>query len=152
MFAFRSGEDEWPTSVTAGAAGGSRPRTVRTRPEDGEVPDVRGEPLSVQQCGGERLHHVIGRLDDPSARAAHEVDVSRGCCRMVCRRAFREVGVPNQSEVLEQFEGPVHRGHVDRGGLLPDLDENLVGRGVPKAFDGTQHELALRSEPVTLGP
>ena len=54
----------------------------------------------------------------------------------------------DQAELLEQLEVAVDRGDVHRRGLGVHLLEDLVGRRMAETLDRTQHQLALRGEPV----
>ena len=63
-----------------------------------------------------------------------------------------DVGVGDQTDVLEHLEVAVDRREVDpRGGAL-HLGEDLLGRPVPQALDGLEHELSLRRDAVAAPP
>jgi hypothetical protein len=60
--------------------------------------------------------------------------------RTECRRAVAEVGVPDQADLLEHFEGAVDGGDLDAGHFVADL----LRRGVSETAHRRQHLLALR--------
>src|SRR6266511_5499868 len=135
-----------PPRRAAAAAGRSGP-ALCTLPEECDVPDVhreaalRSEPLhQVGDQPGGLLHHV-------TATAADKVQVFI-LGRVVRRGAVVKVGVPDQAELLEQLQGAVDRGDVDRRCGALHLGGQPVRRRVAQPAHRVQHELALRGQAV----
>ena len=78
---------------------------------------------------------------------ADEVDVVRLGRRMVRGGSVTQVGVTDQSELLEQVQRAVDGGDVDALRGLPDLGQDLFGRRVVEVLDGLEYEFALRRQP-----
>ena len=58
--------------------------------------------------------------------------------------------MPDQPELLEHLQRAVDGRDVDRGRVLADLGQHLVGRRVAELLDGAEDQLALGREPVAL--
>jgi hypothetical protein len=121
-------------------------RAGGTSSEHREVGPVEQEPAFLPQLSLEFVGHPGGGVDDRAAVMAHDVDVIV-LGRAVGRRAVVEVGVPHQTELLEQLQGAVHGGQVDLGRGVRDL----FGCGVTHRTHGAEHAFALRGDPQATG-
>ena len=99
---------------------------------------------------------VDGRRDDirahfgnRSTRSAHEMNVLGVIGDVIGRGAVTQMGVGDERQLFEQIERAINGRDVDavRGFAHPRQD--VVGCGMPKGGDRLEHQLPLRSEPVT---
>ncbi len=65
-------------------------------------------------------------------------------------RAMIEVGVRDESELLQQFERAIDRRHVDASGTFPHPGRDVLWSGMAKLGHGLEDELALRGQSITL--
>src|ERR1700712_1173269 len=85
-----------------------------TRAEDRQVAVVRVEPVLPDQSTQGALHLGASHAGHPATLPADEVGVLVATRGVVRRRPVAEVGVPDQAELVEQLEGAIDRGEVDR--------------------------------------
>lgn len=122
-------------------------RAVAASPEDREVRGIDDEPLVGEQPPREGVDKVgIGVTDGP-ARMADDMDVLV-LGRPVGRCAVTEVRVPDEPDLLEQFERAVDGRDVDVVDRLADLLGSCVAEGAHRS----QHLLALRRHAQAAGP
>lgn len=107
---------------------------------------VQDEAAVVAQAVGQIVDQARLGVDDVAAGMAHDVDVVV-LGRPVGRRAVSEVGMAHQAELLEQFERPVDRRHVDISDRLADL----FGRGVTELAHCGEHLFTLSRDSQTAG-
>lgn len=117
-----------------------RPGAVAALAEDGEVRSVEDEPALVPQPVGERVDQIRRRVDDGSARVAHDVDVVVAS-RSVSRGPVPEMSVLDQADLLQQLEGAVDGRDVDVRDRLADL----FRRGMAEPANGAEYLLTLGS-------
>src|SRR4051812_37719362 len=72
-------------------------------------------------------------------------------CDGVRRRAVTEMGVLDQSELLEQFERPVNGRDVHSGGSATNCPRDVLRRAVPEFADSLEDHLPLRRQPIAAG-
>src|SRR5439155_1221739 len=101
-----------PASSESGsiAATGTSATVVPASGADAEqrhVPDVEQEPVFPVQALGQRREERGRQLADLGAVLADQVHVLRLADRVERRRAVREVRVGHQTQLLQEFEGPV---------------------------------------------
>src|SRR3954447_16456590 len=87
---------------------------VLAEPEDAQVAVVGPEPELADQRPEGILDPVPPDARDLVAPAADGVGVLVAGCRVVGRRPVGEVRVPDQAELVEELEGSVDGGEVDR--------------------------------------
>ena len=94
-----------------------------------------------------------GGLADPAAAPADDVQVGGVLGEVVARRPVVDVGVPDQAELLQRLERPVHgrRGHGVRAVGGHGIHD-LLGGGVTEPPHGGQHALALRRQALAARP
>lgn len=106
-------------------------RTVDARAGQGHVRRVQAEA----QVGERATRHIgeqLGRrLVHPAAVVADEVDVAV-LVLGVGRRPVPEMGVPDDAELLEQVQRPVHGRDVHRRCRRLDPGAHLLGCRVPQ--------------------
>src|SRR5215469_14592105 len=119
--------------------------------EDGEMADIRFEAIFVVKGGNQRRHRVGGYLGDAAASRADQVHVLGFGGQMVTGCAVAQMGVRHQTELLEQFEGPVDGGDVDAARGLLDVGPDLLRRGVLELGDRREDQLTLGRNAVTAG-
>ena len=123
--------------------------TVDALTEDGQVTHVGDETVGAAQL----LDEVGGRgrtdRGDLATTAADQVEVLGRTRRVIGRRPVGEVGVPDETELLQHLEVAIDRGGVDRAfQALADL----IWSGVTQRLDRSKHQLALRSEAIAAPP
>jgi hypothetical protein len=115
---------------------------LTTTAKDREMRSVQHEVVVLCEPALEIVHQIRRRLEHPAADVTHHVDVVI-LRRPVGRRPVPQMGVPNQSNRLEELERPVDGGEIDLGDGLPEL---LRGR-MPELPHGSQDPIALRGHP-----
>ena len=123
-------------------------RAVAAPSEDREVRRGRGRSRLGRAAAAASASTSVGSASTTAAaRVADDMDVLV-LGRPVRRCAVAEVGVADEAELLEQFEGAVDGGDVDvRNGVA-----DLLGRGVAERAHGGEHLLALRRSRAARGP
>ena len=116
------------------------------------MPHVGLEPVLFVERFHQRCRGLGRQLGNPAAVAADQVDVLGLGREVVAGRSVAQVGVADEAELLEQFQGPVDRGDVDPAGPLVHLGEDLLRRCVVQSRNGLENELTLRGHPVAAGP
>jgi hypothetical protein len=124
---------------------------LHTVAEDGEVAQVSLESVFAQNGPFDWIEDSLIKLKNPPALPADQVVMMSLFHRMVAEFAAAEVGLSNQSQLLEQFQGSIHGGYVDvrvSGAYLSVyfLSADMV---VAAMYCGEYHQ-ALWSQPVAL--
>lgn len=110
---------------------------------------IQYEPVSRAQCSREVGEQLPRRLLEPAAPFADQMQVFV-LVRGVRRCALPDLGVPQQSELFEQVERPVHGRDVDRRRrLLYGATHAFRGR-VAELPHGIEYQLALRGHPQSV--
>lgn len=131
-----------------------RSRTVGALPGDDEVDAVGDEAVMFAQMEPDLTHELPGVVPDGAAGTADEMgfvvrmgDLPSG------RLVDAEKGTTHQVEFLEDGEGTINRGSIDRGVGVVHLFGDLIGREVPGGR--TQHrpdEPARAGEAIAVFP
>jgi hypothetical protein len=133
---------------SGGAVGRPLLSAVRTQTEDREVPDIGVEAVVVVKLRHQARRHGHVGLDHTAAIAADEMQVGFLISVMVGRRAMTKMRVTDQAKFFKQLERSIDGRDVDRGGCLPDLRQDLLGRRMPECLHGLEHQLPLGRQPV----
>ena len=113
-------------------------RAVGTRSGDDEIDAVCGETVAFMEVRPDPVHQLSRMVPDGTAAFAHEVELVVGMGDLPsCRLVDAEMGATHQIEFLEDGEGAVDGGTIDRGVSIVDAFGDFVGREVP--VGGTQH-------------
>ena len=78
--------------------------------------------------------------------SAHQMEMFAISERVVRRRPIGEVGMPNQAEFVEQFQGSVDGREVDP--ITLHVGEDLVWGGMTQLLDCLKNPRTLRRKPV----
>ena len=119
---------------------------------DGHVRDVCAEATGGRHPGDELRGDRDGHLVDRVAAEADEVDVVGVPGQVEGGRAMVEVGVRDQTELLEGFERTVDGGRGQ--GAAPvgvDLRSNRIRGGVPEPRQRVDDAAPLRRQPHPVG-
>ena len=106
---------------------------------------LRAEPLGQVLGRGHR------RLLDPAAVGAHQMHVRLAADGVVRRRAVVQVGMGDQTDLLQALHGPVHRRQADVGQVALHVGGQLVDGGVSQPVHGLQHRSTLSGAAQTGG-
>ncbi len=107
---------------------------------------VQHEVESVRQLFSELGELLGGYLGELPTMVAHQVHVFM-LMDGVSRRTMPEMGVPDQVQALEQVEGAVDRGDVDRGRDALYLCADLLWGAVLQLAHRVEHQLPLGGHP-----
>jgi hypothetical protein len=135
-----------------GAVGRPLLSAVGTQAEDREVPDIGVEAVVVVELRHQARRHSHVGLDHTAAISTDEMQVGFLISVMVGRRAMTKMRMTDQAKFFEQVEGSIDGRDVDRGGCLPDLRQDLLGRRMPECLHGLEHQLPLGRQPVAPRP
>ena len=88
---------------------------LHTVAEDSEVAQVSLESVFAQNGPFDWIKHSLIKLKNPPALPADQVVMVSFFHGMIAEFAAAEVGLGNQPELLEQFQGSIDGGYVDVG-------------------------------------
>ena len=130
--------------------------TLRGRCGTGRAPRrgrCRRRTRATRRAAPQLVGAGQGRLADPAAAPADDVQVGGVLGEVVAGGAVVDVGVPDETELLQRLERAVDRGGRHGAAAVGGhrLDE-VVGSGVTEPADGGQHPLALRRQALAPRP
>lgn len=86
--------------------------------------------------------------DHLTATPAHQMNMLVIGTRVIGRRAIGQMRVPDHAEIIEEFQGPIDRGEIDRLLGVSKLREDLLGSCVAEALNGGEDRGTLRGEAI----